>query len=333
MKRIYLLLLLCFVALISCNKIREQFPTPPNREPEPYTLSYLSGIYYGKVNDATEECYNYFIVLSTDNNFLDVVTGEWYPKNNHKYLFIDLYSSIPSDNYNKKFYIPQGTYSLDTSNSNKVGSISSAFSYLYVTDTDNQQETHFTSCEVEVTDGAIHVTATDNYGTSYKYYTPKRGINNIENFGTKGISGKFSNLNSDISIDQCYALAEDFGDYYILGMKLWWLYITNDDRREMLLFELLTPIDAQSPVGEYSVSANLYKTHLALPGYVTGDGDIWSWYYREDTDGEVALFAPIKSGHLSVKSDSNCELAASFVVEDDKSHTISGKTTNFTTQE
>ena len=98
----------------------------------------------------------------------------------------------------------------------------------------------------------------------------------------------------------------------------------------MIIFELLTPLDAETPAGDYIVWSNLYQDYLALPGYISGDGDTWSWYYRTDDSNNAISYAPIVSGELSVKQDSNGELAATFNLKDDAENFIYGQTENYT---
>lgn len=319
MKRFLSLLILCIVTLGACNR---HTPTPPQPEDNYTYLSFLSGIYYGE----TDGAYNYFIVLSNRKECLDVATGDFFHYEKYEYLFLDLYASEPSEEYNKKFFVPQGTYTLDTTNSKASGTLSSQYSYLYR----NKEKISLTSCDVEVNINGISAIITDSSGNTHQYQCHNRKVDNYNIFGNNYSDETLSNLSDDVFINNCYAQATELGDYYVVGKKLWWLYILRDESNEMIIFELLTPLDAETPAGNYIVWSNLYQDYLALPGYISGDGDTWSWYYRTDDSNNAISYAPIVSGELSVKQDSNGELAATFNLKDDAENFIYGQTENYT---
>lgn len=322
MKRILLLLLLCIATLSACRRDNPPKPTPQATYTE---LSSLSGIYYGEVDGA----YNYFIVLSNSADCLDVATGDLYATDNQYYIILDLYASQPSEDYNKKFLVPQGNYTLDTKNSKRPGTLSGEYSYLHISDAGKVTKRAFEMCDVEVNIDGIYVSFTDSSNNRYRYHCGKRKVDNYNTFGRKGVAGYLSNLTTDISLTNCYAEVYDLEDYYVVGKRLWWLYLISDQNNEMIVIELLTPLDAVSPEGEYSITSNLYYEYLALPGYVSGDGDTWSWYYRTDDNDNAILYSPIKSGTVSVKSLGNGDIAAKVEASDNRQNSIYGRTENY----
>ena len=324
MRRAIEIFVLCVVALVACNRQRPT-PTPPyNTLME---LAYLSGIYYDNYYGATESDYNYSLALSTTKDCFNIVTGETHIYTNQTYLFLDLYAAEPSENYNIKFSVPTGEYTFDNTNSAKAGTVSAEYSYLYETFAKTSKETSFKSGSVVVTTARIDAILIDEYGTEYRFRCPNRFVDNSRNFRGEGISGRYSTLNGDhtIAFDAGNYVAENYGDYYVIGKELWTLYVEDLQSGEALVFELLTPLGLTFPEGEFKISSSLDEEYAALPGFVASDGStMWSWYYHYDKSGTVVGNAPIKNGTLSI-SNTDGKPSIKFEVVDDRLNKISGE--------
>ena len=94
---------------------QEAAPVEPEPEPEPEAteLPYLSAVYYGNQYGASENDYNYSLVLATSENVIDIITGEYIIYADNTYLLLDLFSDQPSENYTLSFNVPVGEYELE----------------------------------------------------------------------------------------------------------------------------------------------------------------------------------------------------------------------------
>jgi hypothetical protein len=289
-------------------------------------MPYLSGIYYGNEYGATEKDYNYSVVLSSRHNALDIVTGEANIIDGHKYLFLDLYASKPSDNYNISFTIPEGEYILDVDDSATSGTISANYtSYLSATG----MEVLFVSGKVVVTENRIEANLVDEDGNEYVFYTNQTYIDNSKLFyGDWVYHGDMSMLTEDkvVVLDNCSIIGSCEGDYYIVGKNYWWFTINGYDGEcnNSLKMWLLTPIEDAYPVGEYPVSTDLNLEQMALPSYINSYGTTdWSWYKWKmgDNDG----YAPIVDGMMTIVDKGDKLLNVTFSFVDDKGFKITGE--------
>lgn len=335
MRKLYLLFTLCALATLSSCKENDPAPTPePTPEPtyEGTELPHLSGIYFGNNYGATESDYNYSLALSTAENCFDIVTGESILAANNTYLYIDLYSSTPSDNYNISFTIPEGEYLLDTEDSATAGTLSATYTCIYVTNDEEGVETHFVSGKVVVTKEHIEASFVDAEGNEYNYYSTDLDVDNSTLFAGSGMYGEFSTLEGDHNIEFSYGAlyAECYGDYYVIGKNSWTVYIDDYATNEGLTMEILTPFSDEAPVGEFEVSSNLNLERLALPGFVDGYGNVlWSWYKQADENYDVICNAPIKSGKVTIADNGDGTHTATIDVVDDKGFKISGTCTAY----
>lgn len=288
-------------------------------------LPYLSGIYHGNSNISD---YNYSIMLSTAESTLDIVTGKENIVEGNKYLFLDLYSSVPSAEYNVKFSVPEGVYTFDKDYKAMAGTVDVESSYFY--DATEGKQIYFVSGTVEVSKTTIVVQLVDADGKSYRFYTLVNSVDNKALFKGCATLCELSTLAEDLEIpfEAASLYAEGCKDYYVVGKDMWLLYIDDYTSGHSLVMELLTPI-GEAPVGVFPVSSDLSKERMALPGFVDGDGyNWWSWYYCYD-GYDVVGEAPIVSGSLEIVDDGAGTHTAIFSFEEDKGLTISGSCTAY----
>lgn len=295
-----------------------------NQAADDELLSHLSGIYYGSAYD---DGYNYKVALSTVENVFNVVTGDYTLEEGHRYLFLDLYSSEASVQYNVEFSIPQGEYIFDENNSAVAGTVGAEYSYFY--DATGEQVL-FESGKVVVAKNCVDAEFVDVNGNKYHFYTLTNSVNNRALFkGTCSLcehSTLADNLVIDFASPAIYAECND--DYYVVGKDMWLVYIDDYATGHGLVMELLTPI-GETPVGEFSVGSDLSKERMALPGFVDGKGnDWWSWYFLYD-GYDVVGRAPIVSGSLKIVNDGTGTHTATFSFKEDKGLTISGSCTAY----
>ena len=295
-----------------------------NQAADDELLSYLSALYFGS---SYGDGYNYNIVLASQENVFDVVTGDYTEAEGHRYLFLDLYASEASAEYNVKFSVPQGEYIFDVENSAVAGTVGAEYSYFCDV---TGEKVSFTSGKVTVAKGRIEAALVDAKGNKYHFYTLTNSVNNKPLFKAADSLCEHSTLADNLVIDfaspSLYAECND--DYYVVGKDMWLLYIDDYASGHGLVMELLTPI-GEAPIGEFVVGSDLSKERMALPGFVDGEGAAWwSWYYLYD-GYDVVGEAPIVSGSLKIVNNGTGTHTATFSFKEDKGLTISGSCTAY----
>lgn len=296
-----------------------------NQSADDELLSYLSGIYYGN----TYGDYNYNVVLSTAENVLDIVTGDYYLGEGHRYLFLDLYSAEASAEYNVKFSVPVGEYTFDADNTATAGTVGADYTYFYDA-TGEGEQIGFAGGKVTVTKDSIEAEFVDADGNEYHYYTLTTSVDNTALFKGSGKLCELSTLAEDlvINFESPSLSAEYYDDYYVVGKDMWVLYIDDYLTGHSISMELLVPM-GEAPVGKFQVSNDLSEERIALPGFADGYGDTWwSWYFLYD-GYDIVGEAPIVSGSLEIVDDGNGTHTATFSFKEDKGLTISGSCTAY----
>ena len=117
MKKIFTLALLAVFALVSCTPNSKDpvdpYPEACDKHDVDYILSETSGIYYGNSYSASENVYNYALVLANQVNIYDIFNGEVKLAPNSQYLFLDFYAEVASSKLSLEFKVPSGVYELD----------------------------------------------------------------------------------------------------------------------------------------------------------------------------------------------------------------------------
>ena len=341
MKKFFTLALLAAVAFVGCNPNDPDNgggnnPVKPCTEHDAdYILNEVSGIYYGNQYSASEDVFNYGLVLSNQPNVYDIVTGDilaiW---PNSQYFFLDLYSTTPSSNYSVSFKVPNGVYTFDVENSATAGTVGAEYSYLVLVGEDTESEdgaevVYFESGVVSVSDNLIDAVLITAEGKQYHIQCGNDSVDNTNSFGAAAIPGEYSTLTGNLTVpfNVPYLIAEHFGDYYVLGKDDWVLYLYDLESGHTVMLELLAPTsNAETlPLGTFSVSNDISKSQLVFPGYVDAYGESYfSWYAQIDMETEEDLaLAPIKSGSVTIAQDGE-SYSVAFNLKDDKGNTIDG---------
>lgn len=299
-------------------------------EPEPeYTeLPHLSGLYFGNQYGASENDFNYSLLLSNQQNCYDIITGDVTLLENSTYLFLDLYASAPAENLNVSFTIPEGVYTLDVTDSTVAGTIGAYYSSLYITDDVEGVEVSFVEGSVTVTAEGIEALLYDEDGNEYHYFCPQTMVDNSDNFGPAWAPAEQSTLTADLNVEfsEGGIYAECYGDYYVIGKNTWMLYIDDYATGDSFCFELLAGVDAEYPVGIFPISNDINNEMMALPGYVAGDGEtMWSWYCHYDENGDVTDAAPIVGGEITITDNGDETFTVTINVVDDLGYKLTGE--------
>lgn len=299
----------------------------PEPLPDATELPHLSGLYFGNYYGATEHDYNYSLALSTVANCFDIITGDVLVLDNSQYLFLDIYADVPAAEYNVRFTVPTGTYTLDTTDSAVAGTVSSKYSSLYTTNDTTGVEVFFTSGTVTVTTDYIYAALVGNDGNEYDFLCPTATVDNSQNFAPTFAPGEQSTLDGDVSIPFVNAaiFTECYGDYYVIGKDNWLLFVKDEDTGDTISFELLTTLNATLPVGRFPVTRDLNEPQMTLPGYVNAGETMWSWYCFYADYSTITASAPINSGEVTIAENSDGTLTVKIDVIDDMGYKITGE--------
>ncbi|MBR6655175.1 MAG: hypothetical protein IKL20_01040 [Alistipes sp.] len=333
MKKFFTLALLAAVAFVGCN------PDTPNEGAKPiepcaehdvdYVLNEVSGLYYGNQFSASEDVFDYGLVLSNQPDVYDLMSGSVTILPNSQYLFLDLYSTVASPNFSATFKVPNGVYNLDVECSTAANTANYEYTNLYVTNETEGVETFFKSGTVTVTDDLIEVLLVGEDDKTYHIKAPNKLVDNTKTWGNGQMTGEFSTLTADLQVPFADAEANEFyaeywSDYLCVGKNLWLVYVDDYATGDEFLFMLLADASKPAPVGTFPISGDVSK-EIALTGYVDSEGNSQgSWWFKLDENYEVIGLAPLKSGSISISADEEGVLTAQIDTKDDKGNSLSG---------
>ena len=333
MKKFFALALLAAVAFVGCN------PDTPNGGVKPiepcaehdvdYVLNEVSGIYYGNQYAASEDVFNYGLVLSNQSNVYDLYSGAVVILPNSQYIFLDLYSSVASPNHSVTFKVPNGVYNLDVENSTAANTAGCEFTELYVTNETESVETFFKGGTVTVTDDLIEVLLVGEDDKTYHIKAPNKLVDNTNNWGNGSSTGEFSTLTGDLqvpfnNVDDLEIYGDNYGDYMCVGKNLWLVYVDDWAAGDEYMLFIHADVSKSAPVGTFPILADVSK-EAALTGYVDGDGSAQgSCYYKLDEESNVVGYAPLKSGTVTISVNEEGVVTAQVEAKDDKGNTLSG---------
>ena len=333
MKKFFALALLAAVAFVGCNPDTPNGGVKPN---EPcaehdvdYVLNEVSGIYYGNQYAASEDVFNYGLVLSNQSNVYDLYSGAVVILPNSQYIFLDLYSSVASPNHSVTFKVPNGVYNLDVENSTAANTAGCEFTELYVTTETEGVETFFKGGTVTVTDDLIEVLLVGEDDKTYHIKAPNKLVDNTNNWGNGSSTGEFSTLTGDLqvpfnNVDDLEIYGDNYGDYMCVGKNLWLVYVDDWAAGDEYMLFIHADVSKSAPVGTFPILADVSK-EAALTGYVDGDGSAQgSCYYKLDEESNVVGYAPLKSGTVTISVNEEGVVTAQVEAKDDKGNTLSG---------
>ena len=333
MKKFFALALLAAVAFVGCNPDNSNEGTKPiepcTEHDVDYVLNEVSGIYYSNLYSASEDVFNYGLVLSNQPNVYDLYSGEVTLLPNSQYLFLDLYSAVASPNHSVTFKVPNGVYNLDLESSTAANTAGYEYTNLFVSSSEDGVETFFKSGTVTVTDDLIEAMLIGEDDKVYHIKAPNKLVDNTNNWGNGQMTGELSSLTADLQVPFADAeanefYAENYGDYLCIGKNLWLVYVDDYATCDEFMFMLLADASKPVPVGTFPVLGDISK-EVALTGYADSYGSVQgSWWFKLDANYEVIGMAPLKSGSISVSANEEGVLTAQIDTKDDKDHAISG---------
>ena len=333
MKKFFALALLAAVAFVGCNPDNSNEGTKPiepcTQHDVDYVLNEVSGIYYGNQYSASEDVFNYGLVLSNQPNVYDIYSGVVTLLPNSQYLFLDLYSAVASHNYGITFKVPNGVYNLDLENSTAANTAGYEYTNMYVTNETEGVETFFKSGTVTVTDDLIEVILVGEDDKTYHIKAPNKLVDNTNNWGNGSLTGEFSTLTADLQVPFADAEANEFyaeywSDYLCVGKNLWLIYVDDYATGDEFSLFIHTDVSKSAPIGTFPILADVSK-EATLTGYIDSDGSSQgSFYYKLDENFEVVGFAPLKSGTVTISVNEEGVATAQVEAKDDKGNTLSG---------
>ena len=336
MKKFFTLALLAAVAFVGCNPSDDSNKGGGNDPIEPctqhdvdYVLNEVSGIYYSNLYSASEDVFNYGLVLSNQPNVYDIFSGAVTLLPNSQYLFLDLYTKTASSNHSISFKMPNGVYNLDLESSSAENTAGYEFTNLFVTSSEDGVETFFKSGTVTVTDDLIEAMLIGEDDKVYHIQAPNKLIDNTNNWGNGSLTGEFSTLASDLqvpfnNVDDLEIYGDNYGDYMCVGKNLWLVYLDDWATGDEFMLFIHADVSKSAPIGTFPILADVSK-EATLTGYIDSDGSAQgSFYYKLDENSEVVGFAPLKSGTVTISVNEEGVATAQVEAKDDKGNTLSG---------
>lgn len=294
-----------------------------------YALNEVSGLYYGNQLSASEDVFDYGLVLSNQPDVYDLMSGAVTILPNSQYLFLDLYSAVASPNYSVTFKVPNGVYNLDLENSTAANTASYEYTQLYVTNETEGVETFFKSGTVTVTDDLIEVLLVGEDDKTYHITAPNKLVDNTNNWGNGSLTGEFSTLTGDLqvpfnNVDDLEIWGDNYGDYMCVGKNLWLVYVDDYATGDEFMLFVHADVSKSAPIGTFPILADVSK-EAALTGYVDSDGSTkGSCYYKLDEESNVVGYAPLKSGTVTISVNEEGVATAQVEAKDDKGNSLSG---------
>lgn len=294
-----------------------------------YALNEVSGLYYGNQYSASEDVFDYGLVLSNQSNVYDLYSGAVVLLPNSQYLFLDLYSAVASPNHSVTFKVPNGVYNLDLECSATANTANYEYTNLYVTNESDGVETFFKSGTVTVTDDLIEAVLVGEDDKTYHITAPNKLVDNTNNWGNGSSTGEFSTLTGDLqvpfdNVDALEIYGDNYGDCLCVGKNLWVVYIDDYATGDEFSLFIHADLSKSAPIGTFPILADVSK-EAALTGYIDSDGSgQGSFYYKLDENFEVVGFAPLKSGTVTISVNEEGVATAQVEAKDDKGNTLSG---------
>ncbi len=332
MKKFFALALLAAVAFVGCNPDNSNEGTKPiepcTEHDVDYVLNEVSGIYYSNLYSASEDVFNYGLVLSNQPNVYDIYSGAVTLLPNSQYLFLDLYTSVASPNHSITFKVPNGVYNLDLENSTAANTAGYDYTNLFVSSSDDGVETFFKSGTVTVTDDLIEAMLIGEDDKVYHIKAPNKLVDNTNNWGNGSLAGEFSTLNGNLQVpfgpEVSEVYGECYGDYLCVGKNLWLVYFDDWASGDEFMLFIHADISKSAPVGTFPILADISK-EATLTGYFDSNGSgQGSFYFKLDENYDIVGYAPLKSGTVTISVNEEGVATAQVEAKDDKGNTLSG---------
>ncbi|MBO5890632.1 MAG: hypothetical protein J6Q28_04295 [Alistipes sp.] len=263
----------------------------------------FEGAYFG---DSGVSTYNYYIIIS-DIGAKPNGSG----KPNGTYYYFDLYSDVDSD------VLPNGTYTLDSTNSFAALTIAANSSVYNTTNNDG-------NVKVAMSYKSATVTVEDNKFEAI--IELENGEKHLVTYdGDLGIYFDNTTFTEDFTFDIKGAsiTATNYGDVYKVGMQAWYIEAVKGD--DLFMLELLSA-STESPAGLYTQltgALNEGYENKFIPGFLE-DGLQGTWYAKLTNNtikGDV--MAPVVTGIIQVVIDES-GATINFSNKDDAGFKIEG---------
>lgn len=280
----------------------------------------FDGIYYG--GKWSKEAANYWIIIS-DNGY----TSDGYIKPSSKYFRFDIFGEFPEDKSN--ILVPEGTYTLDSSNYHGLGSMSQTFTiYIYSDEQGYSYSESYSDATLVVSrDGNDYVfdfTATGEDGKTYHAYY--KGPQVIEDATEGDTPADGSTIEDDYQADFTGPGNAKFWGDRGDGVGHWTLDITPDGNLGDGLGLDLYSSSAQYgdfPTGTFTVSMSAAANTLT-PGAINGNVISGSALYLYQVQGLITGFALFNEGTVTI-SKSGSTYTISVDVKDELGHKVTGE--------
>lgn len=262
----------------------------------------FEGVYFG----ASGSTHNYYIIISDMGAKRDG-TG----KANGTYYYFDLYSSEESET------LPNGTYTLDESNSGSALTIAAGSSSYCVMDKDAKAKvsSYFKSATVTV--------EKDKFVANIELESGEKHLVTYD--GDLGIYFDNTTFTEDFTFDIKGAdiTATNYGDVYEVGQQAWYIEAVRGD--DLFMLELLAA-STENPSGLYTPltgAVNEGYENKFIIGYL--DEGLQGTWYAKLTNNVIKgdVMAPIAAGIIQVVVEQG-NATINFSAKDDAGFKVEG---------
>lgn len=267
----------------------------------------FEGIYFGQ---EYSDNYNYYIVLSDYG--LDLNAN---PKANGTYYYFDIYSATAGDE--EYPVLPNGTYTLDSTNTYGDGTLSEAGSFFGVMNAEGKfaKSINFKNATVTVeNEKFVAIIEMTNGETHYVTYEGDLLVDSDYIYSTFNEDFTFAIENANIS-------ATNYGDVYQVGKQAWYIEAVNGN--DLFKIEVLAN-SAATPEGVYTKFTGESYENKYIAGYIDEDGLQGTWYAKL-TGGVIKgdVMAPIVDGVVQIVVEDNTA-TINYSAKDDAGNKIEG---------
>jgi hypothetical protein len=296
-----------------------------------FTATHVGGTFYGKfiVTGGQTEGFNYHVIMS------DRQPANYNVTNGSTEYRFDIYAGETSE-FNSEVRIPVGTYTLDQSSSNRIGTIDGHANYSYVVM--NGISKPFRSGSLVVSETGIVAEVTLMNGEVHRVVYSGAPV--MEDYSEDTFADVFpvSQYTDTLSFDVTggYMYAYYRGDWFGTGHDVWFMHMIeqkNGFSGVYLIFNFIVPksvggfSNTEGYLGEYKLSDPTSSLDWTFPaGRLRDDSQMLNAYYMYCVGGQIDMSqaAPIVDGTIKVE-----KIDGSTVItidgKDDAGNDIKGK--------
>lgn len=278
-----------------------------------FTATHVGGTFYGKfiVDGGQTEGFNYHVIMS------DRQPANYNVTNGSTEYRFDIYAGESAE-FSDELRIPLGTYTIDQSSSNRIGTIDGHANFSYVVM--NGISKPFRSGTLVVSETGIVAEVTLMNGEVHRVVYSGAPV--MEDYSEDTFADVFpvSQYTDTLSFDVTggYMYAYYRGDWFGTGHDVWFMHMIeqkNGFSGVYLIFNFIVPksvggfSNTEGYLGEYKLSDPTSSLDWTFPaGRLRDDSQMLNAYYMYCVGGQIDMSqaAPIVDGTIKVEKIDGC---------------------------